>query len=184
MSDTTPDHESTDGGETVGNPQAGAAAGGSATRGNETTPGEGLVETPQDDESRVGSEHDPGTDPADSDDTPDDDDETFDRAYVDRLRRESGDYRRRAREAETARDELRAALWRERVDRLGKLADPDDLPLDPDALDDPDAISAAVDALLTEKPHLRARRIRERVGQGEGSERGHVSLSALLAGRA
>lgn len=152
---------------------------------DKTTPGDEVVDTPQDDESRVGSEHDPGTDPAESDDTPDDDDpDTFDRAYVERLRRESGDHRRRAREAEQVADELRAQLWRERVDSLGLLADPGDLPFDAELLDDPEGIRAAVDKLLDERPHLRSRRIRERIGQGEGSPTSGVSLSALLRGGA
>lgn len=185
MTGTSPEHESAGPGGLVGTPQAGDAAGGSMSWENETDPGAVVVESPQDDKRRAGNEHDPDPDPAHSDDTPGDDDpDTFDRAYVERLRRESGDHRRRARDAEQVADELRAQLWRERVDSLGLLADPGDLPFDADLLDDPDGIRAAVEHLLDERPHLRTRRIRARIGQGEGSPTTGVSLSALLRGGA
>ena len=185
MANTSPEHESTDPEQVVGNPQAGDAAGGRTSWENETDPGESVVESPQDDKSRAGNEHDPDPDPAHSDDSPGDDDpDTFDREYVERLRRESGDHRRRARDAERVADELRAELWRERVDALGLLADPGDLPFDADLLDDPYRIRAAVEHLLDERPHLRTRRIRARIGQGEGSPTTGVSLSALLRGGA
>lgn len=182
MTGTSPERETGDPGGVVGTPQAGGEAGGQATRNNGGDPLEG---SHNDDERRAGEEHDPDPGPAQSDDTPGDDGpDTFDRAYVERLRRESGDHRRRARDAERVADELRAQLWRERVDALGLLADPGDLPFDADLLDDPDGIRAAVDALLDERPHLRTRRIRARIGQGEGSPTTGVSLSALLRGGA
>src|SRR5690625_5668220 len=41
-------------------------------------------------------------------------------------------------------DELVAELWRARLELDGRLADPDDLPVDPELVDDPDGIRAAV----------------------------------------
>ena len=60
------------------------------------------------------------------------------------------------------------------------LADPTDLPHDPDALHDPDRLRELAEELVAAKPHLRSRRIRERAGQGEGDGSGTVSLSGLL----
>lgn len=99
---------------------------------------------------------------------------------VARARQQAARYRRQLRDTETERDELAAALWTARVDQLGVLADPDDLPFDPDALHDPDRLRELVDELVTTKPHLRSRRIRARAGQGEGTAPGGVSLAAIL----
>lgn len=172
MSEQTPDHETPDPDDVVETPQAGAAAGGTPSRDNDTPADDETVETPQDDDDDDG---DPDDDP-DSDETGGD--------GLARARKQAAKYRRQLRDTETERDELRESLWHARVDSLGLLADPTDLPLDADLLDDPDGIRQAVDDLLARKPHLRSRRIRERAGQGEGSTSTGVSLSALLARRA
>lgn len=110
--------------------------------------------------------------------TPDEGD-TFPRSYVEELRGENATYRNRAKDAETKADELAKALWTERVRSLGVLADPADLPYDPEALDDLEQIRSQADELLSSKPHLRTRKITERAGQGErGAET--VSLVELL----
>ena len=109
----------------------------------------------------------------------DGDADTFPRSYVEELRGENATYRNRAKDAETKADELAQALWTERVRSLGVLADPADLPYDPEALDDLEAIRSKADELLSSKPHLRTRKITERAGQGErGTET--VSLVELL----
>lgn len=89
-----------------------------------------------------------------------DDAETFPREYVEKLRRESAEYRTRAKRA----DDLAAQLHTARVAATGRLADPADLPYAED-LDD-DALGAAIDELLTAKPHLATRRPRGDVDQG------------------
>lgn len=125
-----------------------------------------------------------GTDPADDPDDeldPDDDDDEKGTQIVSTLRKEAGDYRRKLRDTETERDELRHELYRERVAALGVLADPDDLPYDEDALTDPARLRELADELVTAKPHLRSRRIRQRAGQGEGSEGDGFSLAGALA---
>lgn len=128
--------------------------------------------------------NDPDPDPdelPDDDDEPDSDETDGDTApTVARARQQAARYRRQLRDTETERDELAAALWTARVDQLGVLADPDDLPFDPDALHDPDRLRQLVDELVTAKPHLRSRRIRARAGQGEGSPPGGISLAAIL----
>lgn len=92
--------------------------------------------------------------------------ETFSADYVRQLRDEAAKLRVRAQHT----DELRARLHTELVRATGKLADPNDFPYSPedaDLLDDPEALNAAIDALLAEKPHLRSRTPRGDIGQGK-----------------
>ena len=128
----------------------------------------------------------PDPDPDDEgtpDPDPDDEGTPGDDQHVARLRREAGRYRRRARDAEQRADELARELYSARVAALGELADPADLPYDPELLDDPDGLAVAVAELLDERPHLRSRRIRQRIGQGEGSAAGGSILTGrLIAG--
>ena len=112
--------------------------------------------TPGDDLPASG---DSGTDDADSapgDDAPEapepaEDADTFPRAYVEELRKESAGYRTRVKDLETK-------LHRLQVEQTGALADPADLEFDAAHLEDPEALQAAIDALLEAKPHLKARR--------------------------
>ncbi|PJE07566.1 MAG: hypothetical protein CK429_24730 [Mycobacterium sp.] len=106
-----------------------------------------------------------GTQP-DAEETSDAEPDTFDRSYVEKIRRESAGYRDRAKTAEARADELARALFATRVAATGKLADPTDLSYDPEALDDADKLAAAIDALTQAKPHLRARKPSGSVGQG------------------
>lgn len=102
--------------------------------------------------------------------------DTFDRAYVEKLRQENGKYRQRAHRA----DELAHRLHRALVEATGRLQDPTDLPFDEDHLEDTDKLSVAIDELLTVKPHLAARRVTGDVGQGASSPSGSVDLLGLL----
>jgi hypothetical protein len=54
--------------------------------------------------------------------------ETFDRPYVETLRKESAGYRDRAKTAEARAEELAKRLHTSLVTATGKLADPSDLP--------------------------------------------------------
>lgn len=104
--------------------------------------------------------------------------DAFPRKYVERLRQEAAEHRVKAKD----RDTLAAALWEARVAATGRLADPTDLamPEDADPLD-VDAVAAAVDELLTRKPHLASRRPRGDVGQGAaGTTSDTVDLAGLL----
>lgn len=104
---------------------------------------------------------DDGAPPADEtteDGTPmtdEDEGTTFDREYVQRLRSESAGHRKRAREAEATIDGLRRELWTHHVRETGLLADPEDLPYNPEAAGDPEAVKAAAEALIARKPHMR-----------------------------
>lgn len=156
----------------VQTPQEQAAAGGTPTSGNPADP-ESQVEDPTDLADELDDDDDP--------DDPDESDETGPAtpALV-KARKQAAKYRTDLRAVEADRDELAQALWVERVTALGTLADPTDMPFDPEALHDPDRLRELVDELVTAKPHLRSRRVRQRAGQGEGSTPGDVSLAAML----
>lgn len=105
--------------------------------------------------------------------------DTFPREVVEKLRQENGRYRQRAGQA----DELAKRLHTELVRATGRLADPTDLPFDPEHLDDPEKLTAAVDALLDAKPHLATRRPSGDIGQGQrGPASGSFSLLDTLKG--
>lgn len=106
--------------------------------------------------------------------------DTFGRDYVEKLRHENGKYRQRAQRADELAHRLHTAL----VAATGRLADPTDLEFDEDHLEDPEALQAAVEALLTAKPHLAARRPRGDVGQGATGTADGVDLASLLRSRA
>lgn len=111
---------------------------------------------------------------------PDDEPDTFPRAYVERLRGENAKYRQRAGEADTLAQRLHTELVR----ATGRLADPTDLPFDPEHLADEAALTAAVDALLAAKPHLATRRPVGDVGQGNrGPASAGFSLVDVLKSR-
>lgn len=107
----------------------------------------------------------------------DDDDETFPRSVVEKLRQENGRYRQRAGQA----DAYAARLHTELVRATGRLADPADLEFDAAHLDDAEALTGAIDALLADKPHLASRTPRGDIGQGQrGPASGSFSLLDTL----
>lgn len=107
--------------------------------------------------------------------------ETFDREYVEKLRKENGKYRQRAQKADT----LAKRLHTELVRATGRLADPDDLPYDEAHLEDADALGDAIEELLTRKPHLASRKPHGDIGQGAGRDTpAVVDLAAMLRQRA
>ncbi|TFD22138.1 hypothetical protein [Cryobacterium sp. TMS1-13-1] len=109
-------------------------------------------------------------------DTTGDTAETFPREYVVKLRDENAKYRQRAGQS----DDLAKRLHLELVRAGGRLADATDLPFDDAHLTDPEAMTAAVDALLTAKPHLANRKPTGDIGQGASVIADTFSLSGLL----
>ncbi|CCH75086.1 conserved hypothetical protein [Nostocoides australiense Ben110] len=85
-----------------------------------------------------------------TEETTDEDGDTFPRDYVERLRRENARYRERAGQADDLAARLHAAL----VAATGRLADPSDLAFDEAHIEDENALTAALDDLLARKPHL------------------------------
>lgn len=127
------------------------------------------------------------TEVVDQDDTPDEsapvedaEPDTFTRDYVEGLRQENGKYRQRAARA----DELAHRLHTELVRATGRLADPSDLPFDEDHITDAGKMVAAIDDLLTRKPHLSTRRPAGEIGQGATPSGSGVDLAAILRGNA
>ncbi|MGB0972986.1 MAG: hypothetical protein ACPGVG_18830, partial [Mycobacterium sp.] len=116
-----------------------------------------------------------------SEQDPAEDADTFPREYVERLRRESQNYRERAAKGDTYAQRLHTELVR----ATGRLADATDLPFDADHLDDPDTLAAAIDALIARKPHLASRQPAGDIGQGPVSGNGSgVDLAAILRQKA
>lgn len=114
--------------------------------------------------------------PQDTPDDAQDDPETFPREYVEKLRKEAADARVKAKRA----DDYAAALFTERVRATGRMADPTDLPFNAELLDDPDALTTAIDTLLARSPHFASRTPRGNVGQGTTGSGGDVDLAAML----
>lgn len=102
--------------------------------------------------------------------------ETFPRSYVEKLRKEAAGHRDRAKRT----DDLAARLHTALVEATGRLADARDLPFDESYLDDPVALSGAIDALLADKPHLATRKPSGNIGQGVGTVTETVSLGGIL----
>ena len=75
------------------------------------------------------------------------------REVVEKLRQENGKYRRRAAKADTYAQRLHTELVR----ATGKLADPTDLPFNEDHLDDPDAMTAAINDQVGAGKHAAGR---------------------------
>lgn len=151
----------------------------------ENTPAE-LVEPQEDAQDaqtgQTGHSGQPPEEPQeDAQETPQEETETFPRAYVEKLRQEAADARVRAKKA----DDLARELFTARVAATGRLADPNDLPFDDALLADLPALEAAIDELVAQHPHYAARRPRGDVGQGAtGSDAGTVDLASLLRSRA
>ncbi|BBX72281.1 hypothetical protein H7H78_11700 [Mycobacterium shinjukuense] len=135
-------------------------------------------ETPTDAEP---SSEEQQSDETDSDsDQPEEQPQSFPREVVEQLRKENGKYRQRAQQA----DALARRLHTELVRATGRLADPTDLVYAEEHLDDPDALSAAIDDLLATKPHLASRRPTGDIGQGNrGSSAQPFSLLQMLKER-
>ena len=92
--------------------------------------------------------------------------DTFPRDYVETLRKESADHRTKAKAAEDRADTLAKRLHTELVRVTGKLENAADLPFDAEHLDDDDKLSAAIDALLEDRPYFAKRKVSGDAGQG------------------
>lgn len=130
------------------------------------TPGE---ETPpEDDESSE----------LDDDDTPSGGDDE-----ISQLRNEAAKRRRQRNEERDRADALGRRLFTELVRSTGVLIDPDDMPFNPELLEDPDALKAAAEEHAESKPHLKARRYTPS-GGNHRQDAPTVSLGSILRGNA
>ena len=106
-------------------------------------------------------------------------DKSFPKPYVDKLRKEAADNRAKAKRT----DDLAARLHTALVQATGKLADPADLPFDESHLDDAEALDAAIEELISQKPHLASRTPRGNIGQGvTATAEDDFSLAGWLGG--
>lgn len=137
------------------------------------------AETPAEDEDAPESPEDTEAPEDGAEPLPEGD--TFPRAYVEKLRRESAEYRVKAQRV----DEIGARLHEALVAADGRLASPSDLPYDAALLDDPAALEKAIADLLAAKPHLASRKPRGNIGMGakKSTDEG-ASLGSILRARA
>ena len=147
----------------------------------DTTEATAVVDTEVDTEPADAEDADVGESvPTETEDSEQGEGDAFPRSYVEELRRENARYRERARNADTYAKRLHTELVR----ATGKLADPTDLEFAEGHLDDSDALTAAIDALLAKKPHLASRRPTGEIGQGATPSTATVDLAAILRRRA
>lgn len=106
--------------------------------------------------------------------------DTFPREYVEKLRDENAKYRQRAQKADDLAHRLHSAL----VEASGRLQDASDLPYDESHLDDPEALETAISELLAKKPHLGSRKPAGNIGQGASNTTDTIDLAAMLRSRA
>ncbi|WP_431711105.1 hypothetical protein [Glutamicibacter uratoxydans] len=111
-----------------------------------------------------------------TDESTEEEQDTFPREYVEKLRKEAAGHRDRAKRADDLAQRLHTAL----VEATGRLADSRDLPFEESHLDDPAALTAAIDGLLEDKPHLATRRPSGSIGQGVGTVGNDASLAGIL----
>lgn len=111
---------------------------------------------------------------------PTEEQDTFPRDYVEKLRDENAKYRQRAQKADDLAHRLHNAL----TAATGRLADPSDLPYEESHLDDPEALQRAIQELLAKKPHLGSRKPAGNIGQGVSGSTGAVDLAAMMRARA
>ena len=111
---------------------------------------------------------------------PTEEQDTFPRDYVEKLRDENAKYRQRAQKADDLAHRLHNAL----TAATGRLADPSDLPYEESHLDDPEALQRAIQELLAKKPHLGSRKPAGNIGQGVIQTTDTVDLAAMMRARA
>ena len=110
----------------------------------------------------------------------DEEQDTFPREYVEKLRDENAKYRQRAQKADDLAHRLHNAL----TAATGRLQDASDLPYDESHLDDPEALETAISELLAKKPHLGSRKPAGNIGQGASNTTDTIDLAAMLRSRA
>ena len=106
--------------------------------------------------------------------------DTFPREYVEKLRDENAKYRQRAQKADDLAHRLHNAL----TEATGRLQDASDLEYDESHLDDPEALETAISELLAKKPHLGSRKPAGNIGQGASNTTDTIDLAAMLRSRA
>lgn len=102
---------------------------------------------------------------------------------ISQLRNEAAKRRRQRNEERDRADALGRRLFTELVRSTGILIDPDDMPFNPELLEDPDALKTAAEEYAESKPHLKARRYTP-TGGNHRQDTPAVSLGSILRGNA
>src|SRR5690625_3564735 len=114
----------------------------------------------------------------DDDDTPGGGDDE-----ICRLRNGAAKRRRQRNEERDRAEAVCPQPFTELVRNTGILIDPDDMPSNPELLEDPDALKAAAEEYAESKPHLKARRYTP-AGGNHRQDPPAVSLGSILRGNA
>lgn len=96
---------------------------------------------------------------------------------------EAAKYRRQRNEARQLAEDYGRRLFTELVRSSGKLTDATDMPYSEELLENPEELAAAIDDLIEQKPHLKARQF-QNIGQHGRAERPGVSLADILRNNA
>lgn len=102
---------------------------------------------------------------------------------ISQLRNEAAKRRRQRNEERDRADALGRRLFTELVRSTGILIDPDDMPFNPELLEDLDALKTAAEEYAESKPHLKARRYTP-TGGNHRQDTPAVSLGSILRGNA
>lgn len=144
-----------------------------------------------DDDRAPESEPDPAPDGPEEDEAPEspeadddaaaeaDDDAAAEAGERSRLNREAAKYRKQRNDERKRADDYGTRLFHALVAADGRLTDATDMPVDLDLLNDSEALTDAIEALLESKPHLK----RKQFGGIGAHERGGpdpISLAALM----
>lgn len=100
------------------------------------------------------------------------------REKLTKLRNEARNLRDRAKAAEARAESLARELFIARVAATGKVENPAEITYSADLLDDSDALNAAIETAISERPYIGKRRATGDVGQGN---RGHSAGGPTFA---
>ena len=108
--------------------------------------------------------------------------ETFPAAYVKKLRNENANYRKRAENVEQLEqklNDLSTRLHKELVKRDGRLANADDLPFNPEFLENETALTEAITELIKTRPGLKSRIAAGDIGNGSRGSAKKESMNLI-----
>ena len=108
--------------------------------------------------------------------------ETFPAVYVKKLRNENANYRKRAENVEQLEqklNDLSTRLHKELVKRDGRLANADDLPFNPEFLENETALTEAITELIKTRPGLKSRIAAGDIGNGSRGSAKKESMNLI-----
>lgn len=143
---------------------------------NDTETGESTDPAVTETEEETTDTEQPAVELTDETDSESDENST---SALSKVRREAAGYRTQLRDTEKKLEAIRGELFHAKVSASGRLADPTDMPVNVELLEDPDALEEAITELLEAKPHLKARKFGS-IGQEDKRKSQGVSLGSIL----